>query len=101
MSTTGKQRLGELVIDAHTSLIQKAESTDPRILESRILGRIIGDNGGEQRRKGGQSVLSWVRDSIILDDCEHALPDLPASSVGLVFTSPPYFNARPEYELYV
>jgi len=97
----GKERLGELVIDARTSLIQKAESTDPKVLEARILGRVDGRNGASGRARNQRSVLSWVRNSIIFDDCELALADLPASSVGLVFTSPPYFNARPEYEDYL
>lgn len=32
-----------------------------------------------------------------LGDCEEVLAELPAQSVDLVFTSPPYYNARPEY----
>jgi DNA modification methylase len=34
---------------------------------------------------------------IIPGDAEHTLGSLPAGCVDLVFTSPPYFNARPEY----
>ena len=30
-------------------------------------------------------------------DCLELLDDLPAGGIDLVFTSPPYFNARPEY----
>lgn len=37
---------------------------------------------------------------VILADCETALPAIAPASVGLVFTSPPYFNARPEYQEY-
>ncbi len=37
---------------------------------------------------------------IILGDAETVLKDLPEESVDLVFTSPPYFNARPEYSEY-
>jgi len=33
-------------------------------------------------------------------DAEVVLQDLPAESVQLVFTSPPYYNARPEYADY-
>jgi hypothetical protein len=35
-----------------------------------------------------------------LGDSEHLLKELPAESVHLIFTSPPYFNARPEYSQY-
>lgn len=42
-----------------------------------------------------------MRNTIALGDSEEILQDLPASSVDLVFTSPPYYNARPEYTDYV
>ena len=34
---------------------------------------------------------------IVLGDASDALADYPPGSVQLVFTSPPYFNAKPEY----
>jgi DNA modification methylase len=37
----------------------------------------------------------------MLGDSEETLSELPAGSVDLVFTSPPYFNARPDYTDYV
>jgi DNA modification methylase len=42
-----------------------------------------------------------MRNTIALGDSEEILPELPAESVDLVFTSPPYFNARPEYTDYI
>jgi len=92
-------RVGELVIDARTSLLNRHRSTAREILEARVLGKRLPPE--EESKRERQTVLSWVRNSVILDDCEKALPDLPASSVGLVFTSPPYFNARPQYEDYL
>jgi DNA modification methylase len=94
-----KERIGEVVIDARTSLINRQESTDSKVLEERLLGKIRTETGGRESQRH-QTVLSWVRNTIVFDDCEKALPDFPAQSVGLVFTSPPYFNARPEYEDY-
>lgn len=38
---------------------------------------------------------------VALGDSEEILQDLPAESIDLVFTSPPYFNARPEYTDYI
>jgi DNA modification methylase len=35
-----------------------------------------------------------------LGDCVELIDEMPAASVDLVFTSPPYFNARPEYSDY-
>lgn len=99
LSAKGRERVGELVIDARTSLIDKKESTDPAVLESRLLGK--SDAGQVARRPSGQNLISWVRNTVILDDSEKALADIPALSVDLVFTSPPYYNARPEYGDYL
>ena len=41
-----------------------------------------------------------MRNTILLGDSEETLADLPAGAVDLVFTSPPYFNARPDYTDY-
>jgi len=95
-----KTRIGELVVDARTSLINRQESTDPKVLEARMLGKLQPEVH-DRTTPRHQTVLSWVRNTIIHDDCEKALPDFPAQSMGLVFTSPPYFNARPEYEDYL
>ena len=40
-----------------------------------------------------------MNNRVILGDCETVLKTLPSRSVDLVFTSPPYFNAR-EYSTY-
>jgi DNA modification methylase len=45
-------------------------------------------------------VRSELRNTIIQGDAEETLAELPAESVDLVFTSPPYFNARPDYTEY-
>lgn len=95
-----RRRVGELVIDAKTSLIDKKESTDPSVLESRLLGKNE-DPPARRQPRPGQNVISWVRNTVILDDSEKALADFPAMSVDLVFTSPPYYNARPEYGDYL
>lgn len=69
-----KERLGEVVIEARTSLINKSESTEKSILESRLLGKSpespVSIDGGDR-----QPLLSWVRETIFFDDCERALPD--------------------------
>jgi len=101
LNKTNKERIGEVVLDARTSLILEDKSTDPEILEARLLGR----NGGEAQpsasRTNGYYPLSSLRNTIALGDCEELLQDLPAGNVDLVFTSPPYYNARPEYTDYV
>lgn len=90
--------IGECVIDAKTSLID-GRSTTRDVIESRILGR----NGAGAERNGGKQPLlvSNLRNTIAQGDCEEVMLSLPAASVQLIFTSPPYYNARPEYTDYI
>lgn len=97
------ERLGEVVIDARTSLIMEGKSTAPTTLEARLLGRQ--EKSMPRPRKSLKSSakyeLSDLRSTIAAGDCEEILQELPAESVDLVFTSPPYYNARPEYADYL
>lgn len=101
LNQTGAERIGEVVIDARTSLILEDKSTSPGVLEARLLGRDGKDStssSGRLERSGG---LWSLPNTVALGDCEGILQDLPAESVHLVFTSPPYYNARPEYNDYL
>lgn len=94
------ESLGEVVIDARTSLVLEKRSTDFDMLEARLFGRSERDDSvGKQ--KAGRYVISSLRNTVAFGDSEEVLQDLPAESVHLVFTSPPYYNARPEYTDYV
>ena len=105
LNKTTKERIGEVVIDARTSLILQDKSTAPARLEARLLGRSEETvEKAESRDNGignGTYQLSGLRNTIALGDCQLVLQDLPAESVDLVFTSPPYYNARPEYTDYI
>ena len=46
------------------------------------------------RKRSGLIESSPLSNTIICGDCENVLVDLPDGSVDLVFTSPPYYNAR-------
>jgi DNA modification methylase len=99
MATKG--RIGEVVIDAYTSLILQDKSTAVARLEARLLGREEEAVPSSLSRTNGTYQLSTLRNTIALGDSEEILQELPAESVGLVFTSPPYYNARPEYTDYI
>ncbi len=101
LNSTTRQRIGEIVIDARTSLILEDKSTAPEVLEARLLGRGKDATAQSTSRANGQYSLSTLRNTIALGDSEDILQDLPAESVDLVFTSPPYYNARPEYTDYL
>lgn len=95
--TSSKQRLGEIVIDAHTSLVIESKTTDVPILKAR-LHKPTGEDrleGSSHRKTPYQR--SPLGNTIALGDSEEILQQLPAASIELVFTSPPYYNARPEY----
>jgi DNA modification methylase len=96
------RRIGEVVIDAYTSLVTVDETTSPAVIEARLLGRIL-QTAAKQNAEtpSPQGHISFVRNTVILGDSENVLLDMPSQSVDLIFTSPPYYNARPEYEDYL
>lgn len=106
-----KNVLGEVVIDAKSSFIIEQKSTSSEVLENRLLGRYLksdesSSEGGENletKKKKQTSIpkLSILRNTIGLGDCEDLLSQMPSESADLVFTSPPYYNARPEYADYI
>lgn len=99
---SGKQRVGEVVLDAFDSMVLVEETTKPAVIESRLLGRTDGTSAKSlQVQIPERTHASFVRNTVILGDCEQALLQMPSQSVDLIFTSPPYFNARPEYEDYL
>jgi DNA modification methylase len=68
------------------------------MLEARLLKK--DEKNGASKRKRVPYPVSSLRNTIGLGDCVELLDEMPAASVDLVFTSPPYFNARPEYSDY-
>lgn len=101
LNTATQERIGEGVIDAYTSLLLEDKSTTPTVLGARLLGRSENAAPAAKSRSNGTYALSSLRNTIAHGDCERILQDLPAGSADLVFTSPPYYNARPEYTDYV
>ncbi len=95
------ERLGEIVIDAHTSLIQEQQTTSAKIMEARLLGR-TDEHKTPTLKKKNYPKISTLRNTVACGDSETLLAEeLPSSSVDLIFTSPPYFNAKPEYTDYL
>ena len=93
-----RQPIGEIVINAKTRAVDAKKSTSRKVLEARLRGR------APQSRPRGKAAaaprLSTLPNTVGLGDSEALLAETPAESVDLVFTSPPYFNARPEYADY-
>lgn len=91
--------IGEVVIDAYTSFIDTSRTSDKSLLEARLLGR-SSDKKSSTKIRNEVPKISSLRDTVGLGDSEELLKDTPNESVDLVFTSPPYYNARLEYAEY-
>ncbi len=98
LSKGSKHTVGEVVIDAVSSLVNTRKSTQPDVLISRLLHRPL---PAEKAAKGKGYEKSEQRNTIALGDAETVLLEMAAKSVDLIFTSPPYFNARPEYSDFI
>src|SRR3972149_4389957 len=70
----GRKHIGEVVIDAKTSLVDESKSTKKNILEKRLLNRNDSDS---KKAKRTSYVLSSLRNTIGLGDSEKLLSDLP------------------------
>ena len=94
-----RERVGEIAIDARTSLVYEDKTTAQDVLEKRLLRR----KGSERKRtpRNRQYKISALRNTIACGDAEDILRQFPEESVDLIFTSPPYYNARPEYTEYI
>jgi DNA modification methylase len=92
-------KVGEAVIDAYTTAILLDKTTKPEMLEARLL-RKDESKASRIKRPSLEYPVSSLRNTVGLGDCVELIDDMPADSVDLIFTSPPYFNARPEYSEY-
>ena len=92
-------KIGEVVIDAYSTEIIFSKTTKPEIITARLLKQ---DEAklNERKRRNHQYKLSHVRNTIGFGDCVELIENMPSEGVDLIFTSPPYFNARPEYSEY-
>lgn len=98
LSSQNKHRVGEIVIDAITSLIDKRKSTQAEIIKARLLNLILQT---PKSKASDKYEVSQLRNTIALGDAENVLEGMASKSVDLIFTSPPYFNARPEYSDFI
>ena len=98
----GDRQLGEIVINARNGQVQQDRSTAPDIIRNRRnqAGRRLEEKPARSAIARSAIARSGLGNTILLGDSESTLAELPAESVDLVFTSPPYFNARPDYTEY-
>lgn len=72
-----------------------ASHADPCVVGERLnTCQSVAQNG---HTSAGAPRFADVQSSVVLGDAAEVLPTLPVDAAQLVFTSPPYFNAMPEY----
>ena len=91
------EKVGEVVIDARSGLVQARRSSDPAVVRARLAGQANGAVQLAEPPAAETTSRPRLPSTILLGDSEQMLADLPAGAIDLVFTSPPYFNARPDY----
>lgn len=99
LNKKNSKKVGEVAINAYTTEILPGKTTKPEMLEARLLGKDE-EKVNKRSLKDIEYPISNLRNTIGLGDCIQLIDDMPAQSVDLIFTSPPYFNARPEYSDY-
>lgn len=101
VSKISKHKIGEVVIDAMTTLIEANKTTTPSLLKERILNGSNHEKKNFDNKNSEGYKMSAQRNTIASGDAEEVLQGMAAKSVDLIFTSPPYYNARPEYSDYI
>lgn len=93
------QSLGLVYYDAMTGELDKNKSTSTSFLKKRLnlIKREKNLKNKRKKRDNTYYVSPLKHDLLINDDAAHALKELPANSADLIFTSPPYYNAKTEY----
>lgn len=93
-------RIGEVVIDAKTGGVDLSKTTKSDLLTARLNG--AGPTKPRKTRSKSPPPIksSLARSVVIRGNAVTELQRLPKESVNLVFTSPPYYNAKPEYSEY-
>jgi len=97
------QSIGEIAVDAYTKKMNEKLSTEFEILYNRI--KNIDNNFNKPNklnRLKNRSVkkeykISKLKNMILKGNSELVLKELPEESIDMIFTSPPYYNARKEY----
>ncbi len=89
--------IGELQVSQNGEITR---SPLPSLVEERLRSAYA-KRRPTSRKKNLRIAFPPIPNKVILGDCRNILKDFPPNSAQLVFTSPPYFNAKVEYAEYV
>ena len=96
------EAVGDIVVNAFTKNIDLQLSSEATIIQKRIEANSPDSihTASTKKKKKKEFVISPLDNMIIKGRSELALKTLPEQSIDLVFTSPPYYNARKQYSEY-
>ncbi len=94
-----KEAVGDIVINAFSKQIDSDLSSEISIIRNRIAAIDINSSPKRESSKSHSKEfkVSNLDNMIIKGRSELALKTLPEQSIDLIFTSPPYYNARKQY----
>lgn len=92
---------GEVVLDAVTGAIDYGRTTSSELIAKRMSAIEQSEKKQEENRERRLPKISDLPNTIGCGDSEELMAELPDESVDLIFTSPPYYNVRPEYQEYI
>lgn len=97
--SSNKTLLGHVIINAKNGVIDKKKTTKKEVIDSR-LSYSSQKEEKKVKNKKTKYPISPLPNMILKGDSREVLDTLPDESVDLIFTSPPYYNARTEYSDY-
>jgi DNA modification methylase len=90
--------VGEVQIDRNLTKITTATKKD--LILERLL-RPTSEKPRSGKQSAGVFIPAAIPNKIVLGDCIQVLDEYPPDTAQLIITSPPYYNAKPEYSEYV
>lgn len=97
---SNNQFLGDIIINAFGGNINKKLSSEISIIQKRIDSAKKKESHKKKGKNKSDFIVSNLNNTIIQGRSEVALRSLPEQSIDLIFTSPPYYNARKQYSEY-
>lgn len=97
-----KEPVGDIVVNAYSKKIDEKLSSEISIIRNRIVAiqANLSSKPLAKKKRTKEFTVSTLDNMIIKGRSELALKTLPEQSIDLIFTSPPYFNARKQYSEY-
>lgn len=94
--------IGEIAVNAFNSEIDYKMSSDISVLDGRISKIEKGKKVAVKKcsKKKQKYIVSTLNNMLIKGRSERVLRELPEQSIDMIFTSPPYYNARKQYSEY-